>query len=107
MSSIPTQKLDKLVERWESVQAEMNQGAGQAAFARLSKEFAELDPVVGAIRELQRVQAEAGDLAAMIVDPAADKEMSALAREEFEALKPRIEALEQQLRLQLLPKDAA
>ena len=107
MSSFPRQKLDKLVERWESVQAEMNQGSGQAAFVRLSKEFAELDPVVGAIRELQRAEAEVSDLTAMMADPAADREMTALAREELEGLKPRIAELEQQLKLQLLPKDAA
>jgi peptide chain release factor 1 len=106
MTAIPRQKLDKLVERWEQVQAEMNQGAGQAAFARLSKEFAELDPVVGAIRELQRIEAEAADLEAMS-GPGADREMAALAREELDALKPRLVDLEQRLRLQLLPKDAA
>ncbi len=107
MSAIPRAKLDKLVERWEQVQAEMNQGSGQAAFARLSKEFAELDPVVAAIRQLERAEGEAKDLAAMIADPSADKEMTALAREELDALKPRIAELEQALKLQLLPKDAA
>ncbi len=107
MSSIPKQKLEKLIERWESIQAELNAGAGQAVFAKLSKEFADLNPVVEAIRRLQLARNEAADLAAMIADPAADREMTALAREELEALKPRIEALEQQLKLQLLPKDAA
>jgi peptide chain release factor 1 len=107
MTTIPRGKLDKLVERWEAVQAEMNLGSGQAAFARLSKEFAELDPIVAAIRQLDRAEGEAADLEAMSADPAADKDMAALAREELETLKPRIEALQQQLRLQLLPKDAA
>ncbi|MEE8309132.1 MAG: peptide chain release factor 1, partial [Hyphomicrobium sp.] len=44
---------------------------------------------------------------ALIGDPTVDKEMSELARAELNDLAPRIEDLEHQLKLQLLPKDAA
>ena len=47
------------------------------------------------------------DLKALIDDPSSDKEMIAMARTDLEALEPRREALEQQLKIQLLPKDAA
>ena len=57
MSSIPRDKLDRLLMRWDAVQSELNAGVGQAQFTRLSKEFAELDPVVGAIRELRAAEA--------------------------------------------------
>jgi peptide chain release factor 1 len=50
---------------------------------------------------------EATDLEAILRDPAADKDMAGLAREELEALRPRIESLEQDLKILLLPKDAA
>ncbi len=107
MSALPADKLDRLVMRWDAVQSELNAGVGQAAFAKLSKEFAELDPVVAAIRELRTAEAEAADLDELIADPATDREMAALAREEREALEPRLEALNRDLMIRLLPKDAA
>jgi peptide chain release factor 1 len=107
MSAIPQDKIDRLVERWEAIQGELNQGVGQAVYAALTKEFADLDPIVATVRELRAAERERRDLETMLAEPRADREMAALAREELEAVKPRIEALEQRLRLQLLPKDAA
>jgi peptide chain release factor 1 len=107
MSSIPRDKLDRLVERWEAVQAELNQGAGQAAFVKLSKEFAELDPVVTTINKLRGIERERKDLDAILSGPAADRELAEMAREERDALGPRAAALEEQLKILLLPKDAA
>jgi peptide chain release factor 1 len=107
MASIPRQKLERLVERWEAVQAELNRGAEQSAFVKLSKEFAELDPVVATINELRRAQKEREELDAILASGATDKEMAELAREERAALLPRIEDLERRLKVLLLPKDAA
>ncbi|MEE9546215.1 MAG: peptide chain release factor 1, partial [Hyphomicrobium sp.] len=59
------------------------------------------------IDALRVVQKERADLEALIGDPTVDKEMSELARAELNDLAPRIEDLEHQLKLQLLPKDAA
>ena len=107
MNAIPEEKLDRLVERWEAVQAELNSGVGQAAFAKLSKEFAELDPVVAAVRRLRAAEQEKRDLEDLERDPSADREMKAMAAEELEALKPRLTSLEHELKLLLLPKDEA
>jgi peptide chain release factor 1 len=73
----------------------------------LSKEFSDLDPIVATIRELRAVESEYADLGAIVADASADKEMAELANAERETLAPRIEALEHQLKVQLLPKDAA
>ncbi|MGQ0673730.1 MAG: peptide chain release factor 1 [Hyphomicrobium sp.] len=107
MSSIPKEKLDKLVARWEAIQAELNQGVGQAVYAKLTKEFAGLNPIVATINETRVARQEAADLKALIDDPKSDREMTSLASEELAAIKPRIEELEQRLKVQLLPKDAA
>ncbi len=107
MTSFLSDKLDRLVERWESVQAELNQGVGQAVYAKLSKEFADLSPVVAAIRELQAAEREASDLQALIKDPSAGREMAALARDELATIEPRLCKLQQRLKLLLLPKDSA
>jgi peptide chain release factor 1 len=107
MNALPEEKLEKLLERWESIQAELNQGASPAVYAKLTKEFADISPVVGAIRRLRATRDEAADLEAMLRDPSADKDMVALAREELETLQPRIADQEQDLKILLLPKDAA
>ncbi len=107
MSSIPKEKLDKLVERWETIQSELNQGVAQAIYTKLTKEFAGLNPIVSTIHQMRVGQKEAGDLKALIDDPKADKDMTAMALDELAALKPRLEELEQTLKVQLLPKDAA
>ena len=107
MSGIPRDKLARLIARSEMIQAELNQGASPQAYAKLTKEFSDLEPVVAAIRELDAAEQEAADLEAMIADPSSDKEMAELAREDLDGLRPRIAELEQQLKIQLLPKDAA
>jgi peptide chain release factor 1 len=107
MSTLPEDKLERLLERWESIQAELNLGANPAAYAKLTKEFAEIDPLVTAIRGLRTSRKEIADLEAMSRDPAADKEMAGLAREELEVLRPQLAEQEQALKLLLLPKDAA
>lgn len=107
MSGLSQQNLDRLLQRYDRVQHEMNQGAGQAQFVKLSREFAELSPVVAAVRELRASEKEAADLEAMAKDAGADREMAAMAADELAALEPRIEELTHKLKILLLPKDAA
>jgi peptide chain release factor 1 len=107
MASIPTEKLDRLVVRWEAVQAELSQGGNPTSFAQLSKEFSDLSPVVAAIQALRAAERERADLASILNDPAADRDMQAMAYDEQAALDTKIAELEQSLRVQLLPKDAA
>ncbi|MET0651117.1 MAG: peptide chain release factor 1 [Hyphomicrobiaceae bacterium] len=107
MTAIPPDKLDKVLQRWEFLQYELSQRVNQANYAQLSKEFADLGPLVHTIRSLRQAETERSDLTAMLNDPAADKELAAMARDDLAALGPRVDALEQDLRLQLLPKDAA
>jgi peptide chain release factor 1 len=107
MSSLPIEKLDRLVQRWDEIQAELNRGPKPAVFAQLSKEFSELDPVVASIRALQKANAERDDLIALRDDPASERELAELAREELPVLDERIAGLEHALRVHLIPRDAA
>jgi peptide chain release factor 1 len=107
MSTIPTEKLDRLVERWQTIQAELNAGPGQATLVALSKEFSELDPVVGVINALRGAEQERADLDALLAESKSDPEMADLVRQDREAVDGRLHALERQLLVQLLPKDAA
>jgi peptide chain release factor 1 len=105
MSPVPAAKLDRLVDRWSSIQAELNSGVDQNRFVALSKEFAELNPVVGTINRLRRGQAELADARALAEGN--DTEMAELAKAELPSLEKQIDKLEQQLKILLLPKDAA
>jgi len=105
--SLPKDKLEKLVERWETIQAELNQGVAQSVYAKLTKEFADLSPIVSAIRGHMAMEGELADLEIMAGDPQAGAEMAAMAREELDALKPKIEDSEKALKVLLLPKDSA
>src|SRR5450755_3554308 len=107
MTTIPAEKLDNLVARWQTVQGTLASGADQETFVRLSREFAELDPIVATIAALRKAAREREDLQQLVEDPASDKEMAALAEEELEGLGPKIEELEKKLKVQLLPKDTA
>ena len=107
MTTIPADRLDKLVARWQAVQGSLASGADQASYVRLSREFAELDPIVATITELRKAVRERDELRQLIDDPASDKDMAALAEQELEELDPKIEDLERRLKVQLLPKDAA
>jgi peptide chain release factor 1 len=107
MTTIPREKLEKLVRRWSTIQDELNAGVDQATYRKLTKEFASLNPIVGTIEALRAAEKESADLEALLADPATDKEMAALARADLEALAPKREELAHTLKLQLLPKDAA
>jgi peptide chain release factor 1 len=107
MTKLPQEKLQRLVNRWEMLQDEMSRGASQPNFAKLSREFSELTPVVDQIRALETHERERRDLEAMLAEPDADREMIAMARDEIESLRERITETERRLQIELLPKDAA
>ena len=107
MTSIPKDKLSRLVSRWETLQTQLATVSDQDTFRKLSKEFAELDPLVSSIKALQAAEEERDGLRQMAEDPASEPEMAELAREELPGLETRVDELEHALQVQLLPKDAA
>jgi len=70
---------------------------------RLSKEHAELKPVVDAVQAVDRARAERAELAEMA--DGGDADMAAMAREELDALDARLPDLERGVALLLAPKD--
>ena len=107
MVAIPSQKLELLIERWETVQTELSAAPGQEDFVRLSREFAELNPIVSVIRALKDAQGEQEDLREILNDSNSDEALKELASSDLETLLPKIVDLEQGIRVLLLPKDAA
>lgn len=102
---IPTERLDAIMERANALQAELNNNCPPEKFVSLSKEYAELDPLVKAIGSYREITDEISDLRALIEGD--DPEMQALAQSELPALEECVPELENKLQLLLLPKDAA
>jgi len=107
MSAVPKDKLDRLEARWSELQSTLSGQLDQDTFAKLSKEFSDLDPLVATLRRLREAQSELADLKSLVADSAGEPEMRELAEMEIPDLSDRIEALTQELRVQLLPKDEA
>jgi len=72
-------------------------------FARLAKERADLEPIVAAYREWKKVTQEIEGHRSLL--ESADADVRELAKEELPALRQQVEALEQRLKVLLLPKD--
>jgi peptide chain release factor 1 len=102
-------KLDQVVARQKELGDRLASGEAldPQELARLSKEYADISPLVEKIEALRKAQSEMGDLAGLIADPEGDAEMRELAEAEFAALKEGIPALEGELKVLLLPKDEA
>ena len=106
MIVLPQQKMDALLTRHAMVESELATGLAPEAYVRLSREFAELSPVVEAIKAYRSTDKEIAELAALIDDSGTDSEVRKLADVERHELLQRKETLEQHIRLALLPKDA-
>jgi peptide chain release factor 1 len=103
---LPETKLDALIARHAAVEAELARRTSPEEYVRLSREFAELSPVVDKVKAYRRVAAELADLDALIEDSSTEPEMRAIAGAEKPELEAKRAALEQEIRLALIPKDA-
>ena len=74
-----------------------------AEIAQLGRDYSGLQPVVATIRDWQQAQADLAATREMLDDP----DMRGLAEDEIAAIEARLPALEEALRLALLPRDAA
>jgi peptide chain release factor 1 len=98
--------MEALLTRHAMVESELATGLAPEAYVRLSREFAELNPVVEAIKAYRSTDKEIAELIALIDDSGTDSEVRKLADVERYELLQRKETLAQQIRLALLPKDA-
>ena len=101
------QNLNRVLARYEELQALMatNRMPPADEFTRLSREYAELRPVVETINELRGAQSELDDLQVVLEDD--DEEMRAMAEEEQRELQGRLPELVRKVQIMLLPKDEA
>ena len=103
---LPDQKLNVVLSRHALLERELSSILPAETYVKLSREFAELAPVVEAVKSYRAALRELDDLTDLIADTTTDAEMRSIAEAEKPSLEARRAALEQQLRLVLLPKDA-
>ena len=100
-------KLEDLLIRYEEVMGEL-QEPGVAndpeRFRKLMKEQSDLAPIVEAYNEYKQCKQNIED-SLMMLEEESDEEMRELAKEELNESKARVEELEQELKILLLPKD--
>lgn len=107
MAKLPVEKMRELERRFGEIEARMSAGPAADVYVKLASEYSELEPVVKKIRAYEAATGEAADLRAMLADKATDREMRDLADMELPEVESRIETLEGEIQILLLPKDAA
>ncbi|MGB3390532.1 MAG: peptide chain release factor 1 [Pseudaminobacter sp.] len=107
MISLPRDRMDQVVKRFDLLEAQMAAGPDPDAYVKMASEYADIQEMVAKIRELRAQERELADLQAMLADKSTDREMRDLAEGELPEVEERIEALQKDIQILLLPKDAA
>ena len=100
-------RLEDIVKHYEELMFELNNPSvaeDQKRFRKLMKEQSDLTPLVETYKEYKQAKQDVEDSLALLEEES-DEEMREMAKEELSDAKKRIEELEQQLKILLLPKD--
>ena len=100
---LPIDRLEQIVSRFQFLEAKLNEELSGTDIAKISREYAELRPVVDEINEYKALLSALEEAEELVSDP----DMKALAEDEVSNLKEKIPKTEQNLQLALLPKDNA
>jgi len=101
------EKLDGVVRRHQELLEQLSAAAArpdQAAYQRLAKSRAELQPVVDLYDQYRRLRKEAGEARALLQETI-DPELKGLAQAEVDELEGKMAAAERELQMMLLPRD--
>jgi peptide chain release factor 1 len=100
-----SEKLDSIIEKHKSLANKLGDPSSMESkeFAKVSKEYSDLGPIVEKIEKYQELEQSIPDLKEMVNDP----EMKELAEEELENAEKTLPKLEEDIKISLLPKDAA
>ena len=100
-------KLEDLLRKFEEIMNELSEPTvadNQERFRALMKEQSDLTPVVNAYKEYKKCNQDIEDSLAML-DGESDDDMREMLKEELAEAKKRVEELEHELKILLLPKD--
>ena len=102
------EKLSFIEERYEELSKKISDPeviSDQNLFAKLCKEQSDIAPIVEKYREYKSLTDAIAESEEILSDPSADKDFKELAEEEIKESKQRIEEIDGELKILLLPKD--
>ncbi len=102
------EKLSFIEERYEELSKKISDPeiiSDQNLFAKLCKEQSDIAPIVEKYREYKSLTDAIAESEEILADPSADKDFKELAEEEIKESKQRIEEIDGELKILLLPKD--
>jgi peptide chain release factor 1 len=106
--SLPFAKLERIEAHHAELSGAMaDPNLPSDKFVKLSKEYAEMTPIVEAARIVRKLHHDLSESEKMLADPTMDAEMKALAFEEVGEIRAQLPAAEHAVRILLLPKDSA
>ena len=100
-------KLEVIKNRWEGLAEQMSDPdvlSDMKRFVKLNKDYKELEPLVSAYKEYKTILADI-EGAKDVLETEKDADFREMAKEELEELGPQKEALEEKIRMLLIPKD--
>lgn len=101
-----SERLTSLIERYEELgQKLLDPAALGGDFVKISKEYAELEPIVAKAKIYNQAQKEFAEINEMLADKNLDAEFKAVAETEMYELKTKLPVLEQEIKIALLPKE--
>jgi len=108
MTSISSERIASIeARRVELANAMASGDLAAEEFVRLSKDYAAIEPVAAAAREVRRLRAELEVLQGMLHDSTSEPELKEMAEHEIEEIRRKLPEAERVLALKLLPRDAA
>jgi peptide chain release factor 1 len=108
MAQISSERIASIEAKKHELQQAMSRGdLAPEEFVRLSKDYAAIEPVAAAAREVRRLRAELDVLNGMVADPTAEPELKEMAAAEADEIRHKLPGAERELAIKLLPRDAA
>jgi peptide chain release factor 1 len=99
-------RLDQLEARYDDLSRQMSDPTlvnDQKKFQAIAKQHRDMEPTVDKFRQYRKIKEGVADAKAMLAE--SDPEIKAMAQEELATLEPRLEIVEEELKVLLLPKD--
>lgn len=107
MTAIPLDKIEDILQKGKSLEEQLGKENTSEKFVELSKEYSEIQPLYESVVEWKNIYIEISDLKNLLEEETTDKEMKDLASEELEELEKKINSLNDEIKILLLPKDKA
>src|SRR6059058_4004828 len=106
MTQISSERIASIEARQHELQQAMSRAdLSPEEFVRLSKDYAAIEPVAAAAREVRRLRAELEVLNGLVADPTSEPELKEMASAEAEDIRHRLPDAERALAVKLLPRD--